>query len=79
MTAGEAVAEHVRDFRVLRRLSQVDLAERMKEAGLKTWSRQTVGEVERGNRKVTVDELTALGPALGVPCTRLLDPAPVRP
>jgi transcriptional regulator with XRE-family HTH domain len=69
----EAVAENIRSYRAVRRLSQEELAERMNVLG-HGWYHQTVGEVERGNRAVTVDELIGLALALEVTVGELLDP-----
>jgi hypothetical protein len=46
----------------------------MKQLGHETWSYQTVGEVERDNRSLSVDELFSLSAALSTALTDLLDP-----
>jgi transcriptional regulator with XRE-family HTH domain len=69
----DAVADNVRAYRVLGRLEQEDIAERMRQLG-HPWKRVTVSEVERGRRNVTVPELVALTLVLGVTATELLDP-----
>lgn len=70
----EVLADNVRSHRTLRRQSQGDVAERMRALGQRTWSRQTVSEVERYGRAVTVDELWALALVLDVTPADLLDP-----
>ncbi len=84
----QALAENLRGFRRLRRLSQQDVAERMtalgygrpgkpggrKAARARAWSRSTTGEVESGKREVTVDEFVGLCIILGVTPGELLDP-----
>ncbi len=67
------LTENARAFRALRRLSQDDLAARMRALGL-GWVRATVSEVERGGRNITVDELGALALALDTNVVALLDP-----
>ena len=71
MEPGQILAKNVRLIRRVLDLSQGDLAERMTKYG---WHRQTVGELERGRRKVYVDELLGLTVALDSPLTMLLDP-----
>lgn len=61
---GEAIAAKLRALRVQRDLDQATLALRMKKLGY-NWHRQTVGQVETGKRRVTVDELLGLCIALG--------------
>lgn len=69
----EALAENIYDTRSMQRLTQAGLAERMQELG-EDWTRGTVGQVERGDRTVSVDELGHLALALGVTIGQLLDP-----
>src|SRR5918992_5014083 len=70
----EVVADNIRAFRVLRRISQSDLAAAMHGHGHHTWSRATVSEVERYGRTVSIDELASAAVVLRVPLNRLLDP-----
>jgi len=49
------------------------MAARMRALGHE-WSRQTVSDVERSVRNVTVDELLGLALVLGTPISELLDP-----
>lgn len=69
----QALGENVRTYRILRDLSQQELAERMTELG-HSWTRATSGEVERNARHVNVDELSGLALSLGVTIGQLLDP-----
>jgi transcriptional regulator with XRE-family HTH domain len=73
----DVLADKVRAYRLLRRLKQDDLAEGMQGLRHTTWSRQTVGDVERGRRNLTVDELAGLSLLLQVPLFKLLDPEPL--
>jgi transcriptional regulator with XRE-family HTH domain len=72
--AGRLVAENVRRFRELQQLSLDDLSRRMTEVG---WPIIASGlsKLERGARRIDVDDLTALAEALKVDPTRLLLPA----
>ncbi|MDQ4089349.1 MAG: helix-turn-helix domain-containing protein [Actinomycetota bacterium] len=65
--------ENIYIYRVLRRMSQDELALRMSllDHG---WTRSTVSAVEGRGRKVTVDELLGLSTTLGVTIGDLLDP-----
>src|SRR5665811_1951885 len=53
------------------RMDQTRAAEAMRERGFK-WSRQTLGQVENGQRRLSVDEFLAYCEVLGV------EPADVR-
>lgn len=72
-TPAEVLATNVRDWRVLRRLRQRDVAERMRKLGHR-WHAKTVSVVESNDRAVTTDELIALALVLGVTLAELLDP-----
>jgi transcriptional regulator with XRE-family HTH domain len=61
----EALAENVRAWRLVRDLTQEELAAGMKARGHE-WSAGTVGFVERGDRTVSVDEYVSLAIALDV-------------
>jgi transcriptional regulator with XRE-family HTH domain len=70
----QILANNVRTWRTLRKLSQADLADRMARQG-HAWSESIVGFVERGQRAVTVDELIGLVIALNTrELGSLLDP-----
>lgn len=72
----EVVADNLRDWRALRRLSQREVAERMGHFGY-SWSTATVSEIERLGRVVDVNELLCLAMALETSLPDLLDPAGV--
>lgn len=61
----------VRHFRRAHRYSQQDLAELMQQAG-HPWLQRTVSDVERGLRRITVDELVGLVVMLGISVRDLL-------
>lgn len=71
----EVVADNIRSWRGLRRLSQTDLAERMVALGHPTWSQAAASSIERYNRAVTIDELGSLALILELSPADLLDPA----
>jgi transcriptional regulator with XRE-family HTH domain len=73
----DAIADKVRAYRLLRRLKQDDVADRMRGLRHQTWTRQTVSDVERVRRNLTVDELVGLSFVFGVSLNDLLDPVPV--
>jgi transcriptional regulator with XRE-family HTH domain len=56
------------------RLTQTDLAERMKQLGYEKWSRQTVAEIVSGNRRVLAEELFGLALCLDAAVDRLMRP-----
>lgn len=61
----EILAENMRTWRGIRRLSQAQLAARMSGLGHR-WTESIVGFVERGERNVTVDEYVGLEIALDI-------------
>jgi transcriptional regulator with XRE-family HTH domain len=62
----ELVARNLRVARAAAspKLSQADVAERMRELGFREWRRQTVGNTESGKRRLTVEEVLGLCVAL---------------
>jgi transcriptional regulator with XRE-family HTH domain len=70
------VADNVRALRLRRELEQSQLAEWMGDYG-HPWVQQTVSEVERGRRNLTVDELLSLSIILEEPMQKLLSPMPI--
>jgi transcriptional regulator with XRE-family HTH domain len=74
-TLGAILADNVAGERAARGLQQSDLADRMRSLGWK-WVRQTVGEVERGGRRLTAEELFGLAICLETTLQRLLEPPP---
>jgi transcriptional regulator with XRE-family HTH domain len=73
----DAIAEKVRAYRLLRRMKQDDVAEEMRKLRHHTWTRQTVSDVERLQRNLTVDELVGLSIVFELSLNELLDPVPV--
>jgi transcriptional regulator with XRE-family HTH domain len=63
----------IRELRLARGLSQVDLAQRLAERGL-SWHQTTVAKTERADRPLRVNELAALAKVLGVSVGDLLNP-----
>jgi transcriptional regulator with XRE-family HTH domain len=72
-TPTQTVAAAVREIRETRLMSQSDLAKRMVQRGHR-WTDSSVSRVEGGKRDITVDELVALGLALGIGPQGLLAP-----
>src|ERR1700751_5291039 len=75
ITPGAVLARNIAAARARRDLQQQDLAERMRVLGWK-WVRQTVGEAERGRRRLTADEILGAAIALETTVARLLTPLP---
>jgi transcriptional regulator with XRE-family HTH domain len=74
MSPTEWFASQVKHYRVERRWTQSELAERCKAAGLK-WDRSVVANVESKRRtSVTIHEVFTLALVLGVPPVMLLLP-----
>jgi transcriptional regulator with XRE-family HTH domain len=69
----DALAENLRAYRLLRHMTQDQLAARMAHLS-HGWGRSTVSAVEGRSRNVIVDELFGLALALGVTVGQLLDP-----
>ena len=69
LTAREVFARNVRRARRWKDISQEELADR---AGL---NRNYVGEVERGQRNISVDNMGRFAHALGLPLSDLVDVA----
>jgi hypothetical protein len=78
-TASQTVAHRVREVRG--KMSRADLAEQLRELGYDGLSVGAIGELERGARRITVDDWLALSAALGVAPIHLLvpfeDPEPI--
>jgi transcriptional regulator with XRE-family HTH domain len=70
----DVAADNVRAYRVLRRLSQEDIAARMRALGHGKWSQAAVSQVENHGRTVTIGELFNLALVLDVTVADLLDP-----
>ncbi len=69
------VGRSVRAARTARDLSQDEVAARMRALGFTGWLRQTLGQVERGKRRLIVDEVLALSFALTTTLAELIMPA----
>lgn len=70
----DALAENLRAYRMLRRMTQDELAARMSHL-CHGWGRSTVSAVESKSRNVTIDELFGLAVTVGVTIGELLDPS----
>ncbi len=69
----DALAENLRAYRILRRMTQDQLAARMSHL-CHGWGRSTVSAIESKSRNVTIDELFGLAVSVGVTIGELLDP-----
>ena len=67
------LVENLSAYRVLRRMTQEELAARMTELGHEM-TRSTVSAIEGLDRNVSVDEMFSLAICVGVTVGRLLDP-----
>ena len=63
-TYADVLAGNIRAERSRKGLGQTTVVERMRALGFTSWHRQTMGNVERGERRVTADEIYALAWAL---------------
>ena len=68
------VGRNLRGMRDDSGLSQAEVAEGMAAAGFPVWTKQTVADVERGTRKVSLDELAGLADVTECKLERLLSP-----
>jgi transcriptional regulator with XRE-family HTH domain len=76
MAYGEVLARNVRGIRSRKGLGQKSLAARMRALGYTAWFTQTVGKAERGDRRITAEEVFGLAVALEVTMRQLLEPQP---
>lgn len=72
MTYRDVLARNVRAIRATQRIGQQDLAARMRALGFDSWLHQTVGNVERGKRRITAEEVLGLALALQSSITALM-------
>jgi transcriptional regulator with XRE-family HTH domain len=72
-TYGEILGQKAKAARLRADLGQDDLAVRMRSLGFSEWRFQTVGNVERGRRRLTAEELLGLALALETTLLHLLD------
>jgi transcriptional regulator with XRE-family HTH domain len=56
----DLIAKNIRTLRVRRGLEQGDVAEQMRKLGFRNWYPQTMSKIERGQRRVTMEELLGL-------------------
>jgi transcriptional regulator with XRE-family HTH domain len=70
----DVLAANLRSYRVLRHITQDELALRMDHLG-HGWGRSTVSAVEGKGRNVTIDEIFGLAVCLGVTVGQLVDPS----
>lgn len=68
------IARNVRAARAAADLSQADLAERMRALGFTEWRRQTVGNTERGKRRLTCEEALGLMVSMETSLEAILQP-----
>jgi transcriptional regulator with XRE-family HTH domain len=61
---GDALLENIRATRARKKLDQADISERMRKLGYESWHRQTLGKVERGERRLAASEILGLALAL---------------
>jgi transcriptional regulator with XRE-family HTH domain len=76
MAYGEVLARNVRGFRNRKGIGQKSLAARMRALGYTAWFTQTVGKAERGERRITSEEVLGLAYSLDVTVRQLLSPQP---
>jgi transcriptional regulator with XRE-family HTH domain len=72
----DAVLENIRATRARKKLDQAVVSERMRKLGYKSWHRQTLGKVERGERRLAASELLGLAVALETNIPLLLSGPP---
>jgi 8-oxo-dGTP pyrophosphatase MutT (NUDIX family)/transcriptional regulator with XRE-family HTH domain len=71
----EVLARNVRAARARAGIDQTTVAYRMSNLGFGAWVRQTVTKVERGNRRITAEEVLGLSLALETTVSALMMPA----
>ncbi|MGO9298410.1 MAG: helix-turn-helix domain-containing protein [Streptosporangiaceae bacterium] len=71
----DVLARNVRIARAARGIGQQELAARMRTLGYDAWLHQTVGNVERGKRRIIAEEVLGLAFALETSVGALLDPS----
>jgi len=73
-TYGAVLAANVRAARHRKRLDQANVVARMRALGFDQWHRQTMGKVERGERRLLAEEVFGLALALETSFMSLLEP-----
>lgn len=72
----DVLARNIRAERGRNRLGQAAVVARMRALGYEAWHRQTLGKIERGERRLTAAELLGLTYAMGTSIAALLTPPP---
>jgi len=75
MTCGEMLAANLRAARARVGLDQAVVVERMRALGFASWHRQTMGKVERGERRLMAEEVIALTHVLETTLYGLMSPS----
>lgn len=75
MAYKDLLARNLRAARAAARISQADVGRRMHELGFTAWRRQTMGNAERGTRRLTAEEMLGLCAALECPLGALVLPS----
>lgn len=73
-TYGAVLSRNVVAARARARLKQSEVADRMRALGF-SWHPQTVGEVERGTRRLMAEEILGIALAVGATVGALMEPA----
>lgn len=71
----QVLAANLRAARARAGLDQAVIVERMRALGYTTWHRQTMGKIERGDRRLLAGEVMALAWTLGTTMFELMKPA----
>jgi transcriptional regulator with XRE-family HTH domain len=72
MLVNDALAANIRSMRARKRLQQADVSDRVSALGYK-WTRQTVSEIERCERRLLAEEVYALALVLETTIGSLMD------
>jgi transcriptional regulator with XRE-family HTH domain len=75
-TYSDVLAQNIRAARSRKRLGQANVVARMRALGFDQWHRQTMGKVERGERRLLAEEMLGLAIVLETSLGGLLDPSP---
>jgi transcriptional regulator with XRE-family HTH domain len=73
-TYASLLARNLRAARAAAELSQGDICDRMRELGFGSWQRSTMSLVERGKRRLSVEEIFALAYVVNSGVERLMSP-----
>ena len=73
-TYSDVLARNIRAARSRQGLSQADVVERMRALGFSAWHKPTLGNVERGQRRVQAEEILGLAACLATTVQRLMTP-----